>query len=58
MFDKIPESNFFNDDSKLSLTYPCSRSLFESHTALRIKRQYKEQARVSRTCISFEIKTP
>ena len=47
--------NFFNDDFKRSLTFPCSRSLFESRVALRIKHTYKEEARAYR--ISCEIKT-
>ena len=48
--------NFLNDDFKRSLTYPCSRSLFECRVALRIIHPYEEQARAYR--ISCEIKTP
>ena len=32
------------DDSKLSLTSPCSRSLLESRVALRVKHPYKKRA--------------
>ena len=48
--------NLLNDDFKRSLTYPCSRSLFESRVTLGIKHPYEERARAYR--ISCEIKTP
>ena len=46
LFDKIPVSTktFLNDDFKRSWTHPCSRSLFESLVALKIKHSYEEQA--------------
>ena len=57
---KLPQremqKNFLNDDLKRSLTYPCSRRLFEGRFALRIKHPYEEQGRAYR--ISCEIKTP
>ena len=44
--------NFIREDFKRSRTYPCPRSLYESHTALRIKHSRKEQASPG---ISYEL---
>ena len=46
LIDRIPVSTIkiLNDDSKRYVTYPCSRSLFGSNDALRIKHPYEEQA--------------
>ena len=53
---QFPKTFFLNFFNYRSLTYPCSRSLFESRVALRIKHPYEEQARAYR--MSCEIKTP
>ena len=36
------------ENAQMAVTYPCSRSLFESRVALRIKHPYEEQVRAYR----------